>query len=82
MLAGDLELAALLLDVLELAGVLDRQHRLGREICSRSTTWDGKSPGAFRQTERPPKMRSARRSGTFSIALNPDFAIRLRSCGS
>ena len=76
------ELAALVLDFVEQPHVLDRDHRLVGEGLQQIDHLGGKSPGDFRHTERPPKMRSARRSGTFRIALNPDFAIRLRSCGS
>ena len=56
--AGDLELPALLLDLVEQPRVLDRQHRLRAKVWSSSTVPAGNSPGALRRTTSAPTTSS------------------------
>ena len=68
-LARDLELPALLLDLMEQPRVLDRQHRLGREGLQQVDLARRERAGvACRRTTRAPTMGSRRSSGTTSSA--------------
>ena len=71
-LAGDLELAALLLELLEQAGVLDRQHRLaGERLEQLDDLWRELARRLAADHDQHADDRSSRRSGTASRARMP-----------
>ena len=71
-LAGDFELAALVLDLPEQPRVLDGQGRLGGEGPEQLDDLRREVAGRFRITARPPMQPSSRTSGTASSARYPD----------
>ena len=79
MLAGSFELAALGLDLLEQAGVLDRQDGLAGERLEQVDDGLGASPETLRRTTRTPTVRWSRIRGTATFERKPACSRALLS---